>query len=219
MKIDPRTRLISGSESLGLSLSPSQVDQFMTYLSELIRWNQKINLTGFQHEDEIIVKFFLDALMPLVMPETIYGVRWIDIGTGAGSPGLPLKIVRPDVQMTLVEPLEKKVTFLHHIIGLLGLSRVTVAHERVDSLRGDKWDQAYDLLITRGLDPAIVIEKGSPLVRKGGRLLFYQTTVLEDRWNNLIKGYPDLVLGEVRPVRLPFSTDSRTLVLINRRFT
>lgn len=217
-RIDPKTRLISGSKALGLALSPSQVDQFLTYLSELIRWNRKINLTGFQHEDEIVIKFFLDALTPLVMEKTVCGVKWIDVGTGAGSPGLPLKIVRPEVQMTLVEPVEKKVTFLHHIIGLLGLSKVSVAHDRIESLRGGKWDQAYDLLLTRGLDPAIVIKKGSSLVRNGGRLLFYQTTAAEHKWKTFLKDYPELVLEEMRPVRLPFSADPRTLVLINRRF-
>jgi len=189
----------------------------MTYLSELIRWNRKINLTGFQNEDEIVIKFFLDALTPLGMDKTASGIRWIDVGTGAGSPGLPLKIVRPDLQMTLVEPIEKKVTFLHHIIGRLGLSEVFVAHDKIESLRGKDWERNYDLLLTRGLDPKLVLKSGGSLVRDGGRLLFYQTTARIHEWRDLIKGYPDMVFEELRPVRLPFSTDPRTLVLINRR--
>lgn len=215
--IDSKSLLISGSEQLGLALTPSQIDQFLTYLPELIRWNRKINLTGFRDESEIVIKFFLDALTPLVMEGRACGVKWIDIGTGAGSPGLPLKIVRPDLEMTLVEPVEKKVTFLHHIIGLLGLSQVTVIHDRIESLRGEKWDQAYDLLIARGLDPTFVLKKGACIVRMGGRLLFYQTTAEEDKWNDLLTVYSELVLEEIRPIRLPFSTDPRTLVLINRQ--
>jgi 16S rRNA (guanine527-N7)-methyltransferase len=120
--------------------------------------------------------------------------------------------------MTLVEPIEKKVTFLHHIIGLLGLSKVSVAHDRIESLRGEKWDQCYDLLLTRGLDPASVIKEGFSLVRNGGRLLFYQTTAEDHEWRKLLMGYPEMDLNELRLVRLPFSPDPRTLVLINRRF-
>ncbi|HIE65941.1 MAG TPA: 16S rRNA (guanine(527)-N(7))-methyltransferase RsmG [Nitrospiria bacterium] len=210
--------LVAGCKTLGLFLSSSQVDQFMAYLSELIRWNGKINLTGFQTEDEIVIKFFLDALTPLGKKESACGIRWIDVGTGAGSPGLPLKIVRPDLQMTLVEPIEKKVTFLHHIIGLLGLSEISVAHDRIESLRGKEWDWSYDLLLTRGLDPRLVLREGASLVRKGGHLLFYQAAGEDKKWRDLLRGYPDMVLEELRPVRLPFSTDPRTLILINRRF-
>lgn len=217
-KIDPKARLLSGCDQLGLKLSSSQVDQFMRYLSALIRWNRKINLTGFQSENEIIIKFILDALTPLGIVGAEPGAKWIDVGTGAGSPGLPLKIVRPDLDMTLVEPIEKKVTFLHHVIGLLGLSKVTVAHDRMKALRGKKWDGRYDLLLTRGLDPASVLKEGASFVRKGGDLLFYQTTAEEYKWRDLLMGYPNMVLNGLRPVALPFCEDPRTLVLINCRF-
>ncbi|MFQ5949119.1 MAG: 16S rRNA (guanine(527)-N(7))-methyltransferase RsmG [Nitrospiria bacterium] len=218
-RIEAKSLLISGSERLGLPLSPLQVDQFLTYLSELIRWNRKINLTGLRHEDDIVIKLFLDALTPLVIRE-IHGdlkwrdLKWIDVGTGAGSPGLALKIVRPELQMTLVEPAEKKVAFLHHIIGTLGLSRVSVAQGRVESLKGPKWEGTFDLLLTRGLDPRFVMKKGTPLVRDGGRILFYQANAVRGAWENRLEEYPELVLDAIRPVSLPFIADPRHLILL-----
>src|SRR5581483_1522907 len=99
---------------------------------ELIRWNRRVNLTAIREEREIVVKHFLDSLFPLTLLNPSEGARWIDIGSGAGFPGLVLKIARPHLEMTLVESAQRKATFLHHIIGTLGLTGVSVIHDRLE---------------------------------------------------------------------------------------
>ncbi len=131
MKPDPlfkpeavRLLLRRGTRTLGLDLSPPQLDQFLTYLDLLLKWNRRINLTALRSPDDIITRHFLDSLLLLPhLPET---GRLLDIGSGAGFPGLPLKIARPGLSVDLVEATTKKASFLKEAVRRLGLSGVNV---------------------------------------------------------------------------------------------
>lgn len=204
----------SGSTQLGLNLSPLQIEQLMTYFFELMRWNKKMNLTGLRDPRDVLIKNFLDSMTPVSHLSPEQGIDWMDVGTGAGFPGLVLKIVCPDLQMSLVEPTQKKVSFLHHLVGLLGLKGVVIFNERIEALRGRVQDQSYDVLLTRALSPKWVLEKGMPLLRKGGRLLFFQAKFEAAGWKALLENKPFLALEPLHPVSLPFSHDARVLVMI-----
>lgn len=205
--------LIEGAERLGLSLLPAELSLFLAYLSELTRWNEKVNLTGTRAEREIVVKHFLDSLTPLAVLDT-KGAKWVDVGTGAGFPGLVLKIARPELNMTLVEASEKKVTFLHHIIGSLGLTGISVIHDRLERLSGPTWEKAFDLVTTRALDPLMVLKWGKAWVRPGGKMLFFQAKPDREIWDRRLEEHPGVVLDRIEPIVLPFSSTPRALVLL-----
>ncbi|GEM_PF-5588062 len=116
--------------------------------------------------------------------------------------------------MTLIEATGKKVTFLHHLIGLLRLKGVSVVHDRLEKLRGPEWQGIADLLMTRALAPAFVLENGAALVRKGGRMLFFQGAPDRSGWEALLKQHPELRLEQISPVALPFTNESRSLILL-----
>jgi len=172
-----------------------------------------MNLTGLRDDREIVVKHFLDSLTPLTLLRP-NRERWIDIGTGAGFPGLVLKIAHPDLEMVLVEATGKKVAFLHHLIGLLRLERISVVEDRLERLRGPAWEGCCDLLLTRAVSPDVILRHGVGLIRGGGRLVFFQGPPDPARWDQLLKGDPRLTLERIDPVGLPFTEASRSLVVL-----
>ncbi len=216
---DIKATFVSGVEKLHLRISPLQLEQCQGYLAELIRWNKKINLTGLRDTKEIIVKNFLDSMIPLSYLERPEALNCMDLGSGGGFPGLVLKIMCPELKMTLVEPTQKKVSFLHHIIGQLGLQDVFVCDTRIKALARPRPENACDLVLSRALAPETVLEEGLSLVKEGGAFLFFQARFDELWWNNLIKKYPALELGRPYTTTLPFLNDARALIPLRVRDT
>lgn len=164
--------LAAGASTMGIPLVPSQIGQFLRYLAILKEWNRRMNLTTITSDEEIIEKHFLDSLAGLKAIDRPEGKTVLDLGTGAGFPGLPLKIAAPGLRLTLVEPSQKKVAFLHHLCGLLGLTGVTLLNERVEALL--KTRIRYDVIVSRALArPQAVLRKASGLLRPSGRLVLY----------------------------------------------
>lgn len=134
---------------LGIELSTLQLEQFDLYQKELLLWNAKINLISEKSAQEIASRHFLDSLTALQFIDN-RRARIIDIGSGAGFPGIPLKIARPNLQLYLMESNRKKVSFLKHIIRLLTLTETVVLHERVENLiKNNKWKDFFDVVISR----------------------------------------------------------------------
>ncbi len=209
-----RALFSKGGALLGIRFSPLQLDQLMVYLRELLRWNKKMNLTGLQEEREVVINLFLDSLTPLLFLKPDKHSQWIDVGTGAGFPGLVLKIACPELNITLLEPTQKKVSFLHHLIGQFGLSGVSVINARLENLSRSKEGKPYDLLLSRALSPKIVLEQGAGLVMRGGHFLLFLGRLELKRLNDLLANVPFLVLDQIRPVLLPFSGVSRSLLFL-----
>jgi 16S rRNA (guanine527-N7)-methyltransferase len=134
---------------LGLELNEQQLAQFDVYKNELLQWNAKTNLISENSSAEIITRHFLDSLTAwqfISKPDA----RMIDIGCGAGFPGIPLKIALPDLEIYLLEANRKKVSFLKHIIRLLNLSSAVVLHDRVENIiKTVSWQEKFDILISR----------------------------------------------------------------------
>ncbi len=151
--------LKEGLNQIGFSYSEEQIKAFMTFLSELKKWNRAYNLTGLKSDKDIIIKHFLDSLLYLkVIPvypvrkqknsTVVNALKIADAGTGAGFPGIPIKIMRPEIDITLIEPSKKKTAFLRHILRVLSLNRVKVLDERVENL-GRKYEKTYDVIVSR----------------------------------------------------------------------
>jgi 16S rRNA (guanine527-N7)-methyltransferase len=142
--------LEQGAKNLGTSLSNRQVGQFMDYLDLLCKWNRHINLTGLRSWREIIIKHFLDSLTPLpYLPEE---ARILDLGSGAGFPGLPIKIARPTQQITLIDASVKKINFLKEVVRQLTLGPISI-HQAFLGKRSTDWFKAdpFEIIISRAV--------------------------------------------------------------------
>lgn len=174
--------LKEGLNQIGFSYSEEQIKAFMTFLSELKKWNRAYNLTGLKSDTDIIIKHFLDSLLYLkVIPvypvrkqknsTVVNALKIADAGTGAGFPGIPIKIMRPEIDITLIESSKKKTVFLRHILRVLSLNGVKVLDERVENL-GRKYEKTYDVIVSRAtFKIEDFIKKTCPYVRENGVLV------------------------------------------------
>lgn len=166
-----RERLVAGAQGLGLELAPATVERLLDYIALLVRWNQAYNLTAVRDPGEMVTRHLLDSLA--VAPH-LTGQRIIDVGTGAGLPGIPLAMVMPERQFVLLDSNGKKTRFLVQAKALLGLDNVTVVHSRVEAYRPE---ECFDTVITRafaGLTDILALcqhllaDGGAVLAMKGG---------------------------------------------------
>jgi 16S rRNA (guanine527-N7)-methyltransferase len=163
---------LEGLHRLGLELSQQQLGQFLRYREELLDWNTRINLTAISDPDEVLLKHFLDSLS-LLMVYDVPNARLLDIGAGAGFPGLPLKIVRPQWQVLLLEATGKKVTFLQHIIEMLQLTDVEAVQGRAEELAHKaEYRASFDVVTARAVASIPpLLEYAAPFCRVGGQII------------------------------------------------
>jgi 16S rRNA (guanine527-N7)-methyltransferase len=202
----------------GLPLDREQLDRFATYAAELRRWNERVNLTAITDEPAIATRHFLDSLR--------CALSWgadvrsaIDVGAGAGLPGLPLKILRPGLRLTLVESVEKKAAFLRHIVAMLELTDVTIVAERAEAVGQEAAHrERYDVAVARAVAALRVLaEYCLPLCRVGGRFLAPKGAQIEQELADaqLAIGTLGGRLMGVEDVELPGS-DRRSLVVVEK---
>ncbi len=172
----PLQVLEQGAAELGVGLSALQLVQFDRYLTELHRWNRTINLTGAQELHEIVTRHVLDSLAGvLAFNELPPYARIADLGSGAGFPGLPLKLARPEVHMTLIEPRQKRAAFLATMCGLLKVTDTEIVEVTVDPKHppGELINR-YDCVLMRAVaDPQKARTLGMPLCQPGGRVAIW----------------------------------------------
>jgi len=189
---------------LGVPLSPHVVARLVLYLKELLRWNAKINLTGIATETEIIPKQFLDSLAACKVFDPRPGLRVLDIGTGAGFPGLVLKLHAPDLAVTLLEPSTKKAAFLHHLIGLLGVPGLTVSTDRIEDFEKEK---GFHLVTSRAVRADVITDAAPRLLAPGGRVLLYRVSAMQET-------PPGYTIVRQSSFTLPFTDIHRTVTLL-----
>ncbi len=202
--------LNKGLAELGLAPSGEQIQAFMTYLSELKKWSRAYNLTGIKKDEDIIIKHFLDSLLYLkAIPAG--EMRVADIGSGAGFPGIPLKIIRPDMEMYLIESSGKKSAFLRHIIRHLKLRNIEVIEQRIEDIRvNEEISAPVDVAVTRALcDSREFINKASHIVRQGGTLVLSKGPKVKEEINTLTDVTYDVLI-----ISLPLSEIKRHLVVV-----
>lgn len=207
-------------DEFGVELSPAQVRAMETYATKLIEWNEKINLTAITHPLEMEVKHFLDSLTPLLAIGDMEQGNLIDVGTGAGFPGLVLKIARPQLPVTLVEATGKKAEFCRHVIEQLGLKQIHILDQRAE-LAGQSPQHrgAYRWAVARAVARLDVLaEYLLPFVRVGGLALAQkgETAIAEVQQAEPAIERLGGRLAEIRPIDLPRVPDTRYLVVIEK---
>ena len=203
----PELILRGGLKELSLSFTGKQVTAFMTYLSELKKWNKAYSLTSLRTDEDIVVKHFLDSLLYLkAMPEGECSVA--DVGSGAGFPGIPMKIIRPGIMLYLVEPSKKKANFLLHMIRTLGLERVELLEKRIEEIRS----LTVEVAVTRALfDLKDFSDKAFPLLREEGRLIVSKGPKVGEELRAI-----EEMDYEVMTFTLPLSGIKRFIVVIRK---
>lgn len=162
--------LIKGAKDYGIELDNNQINQFMLYMELLKSWNEKINLTAITDESEIIKKHFIDSFSILKSNVFRKGSSIIDVGTGAGFPGIPIKIIMPTTKVVLLDSLNKRVKFLNAVIEALKLENITTVHGRAEEL-GIKgiYREAFDIATARAVaNMNLLSEYCMPYIKKGG---------------------------------------------------
>lgn len=163
-----KARLTSLFSSQNITISDSQAEQFQKYASILVEWNKKINLTAITEPEEIEEKHFLDSCLPFVDVDIPRGASVADIGTGAGFPGIPLKILRPDIDLTLVDSLQKRINFLETACSAIGVTAKTI-HGRAEELGRLDLRESFDIAAARAVARLSVLsEYCLPFVKVGG---------------------------------------------------
>jgi len=169
--VNPRELFITGAQELGVVLTSEQVNALFIYFAELNKWNQKINLTTIQEERDMVIKHGLDSLSYIKGFAPASGMRLLDMGSGAGFPALPIKIVHPEIVVTLVESVKKKASFLRHIVRTLTLSNVDVVDKRTEELSGAHL-AAFDVVTARAFaDMKSAISAGQPFLKPNGLIV------------------------------------------------
>lgn len=215
--------MITGAQELNITLKPDHLDALRIYQEALVTWNQQFNLTAITDDVGIQIRHFLDSLsclLALKPGERFNGKRVIDVGTGAGFPGIPLKILCPGIKLTLLEATAKKVRFLQHVVDRLGLRDVTMIHGRAETLGQDPTHrEQYHWAMARAVaDLPILLEYLLPLMAINGRALAQKgegapAEVQRSAWALNQLG------GQVRrlvPVNLRGLNETRYLVLVDK---
>lgn len=216
--------LIEGAGRLGIKLNSRQVEQFELYYRELIEWNKKINLTAITDYSSVQVKHFLDSLtVTLALSEEQVrspDFSIVDVGTGAGFPGVPLKILFPEPRLVLLEPTAKKTAFLRHIVNRLELGNVEVLNSRAEEAAHlSLYREQFALVLSRAvaLLPTLV-ELALPFCRIGGRFIAQKKGQIEQELETAKKAITVLggTLREIRQIELDAFDDARYLVIVDK---
>lgn len=213
----PEDLLISGAKKLGIELTADQIENFSLYLRELLSWNKKFNLTRITAEEDIITKHFLDSLT-LVKAVPLCSQSLIDVGTGAGFPGVPLKIVCEDLNVTLLDSVKKKVDFLNYMISLLNLKKIKTIWGRAEDVIKDL-RETFDIAASRAVaNLRELLEYTLPFVKVGGLFIAMKEEKVEDELDesdNALK-----ILGgkvkEVYKIAVPETQIVRSLILVEK---
>jgi 16S rRNA (guanine527-N7)-methyltransferase len=216
-------KLKSGAARLGISLSPLQLEQFEIYCRELIEWNKRINLTSITDYDDVQVKHFLDSLTAasaMDLKDWAAGLELIDVGTGAGLPGIPLKIAFGDVNLTLLEATVKKTKFLEHIVDELQLKNVAIIASRAEMAAHEaQYREKFEVAVSRAVATLPTLaELMLPFCRLGGICIVQKKGDIRREITQAARAIAVMggSLREVKPVALPEFEDNRRLVTMDK---
>lgn len=203
---------------INIEIEEEKVKQFYLYMNKLLEWNKKINLTAITDENDIILKHFVDSLTALKYIKDKSKV--IDIGTGAGFPGIPLKIQREDIQITLMDSLNKRINFLKEVINKLNLQNICAIHSRAEELaRNSNYREKYDVAISRAVaNLSTLVEYMLPFVKIGGKCICMKGSNVKEEVENSKKAIKELggKIIKIDDFILPSSDYERNIIIIEK---
>ncbi len=207
-------------QEVGLLLTKEQEDAFLTYKDILLEWNEKMNLTAIKDDEGIAIKHFVDSILVLTKI-SMEGKSVIDVGTGAGFPGIPLKIVEPTIALTLLDALKKRTAFLEEAVKATALQEVDIVWSRAEIAAKDpKYREAFDMTVSRAVAPLnILLEYTLPFLKVGGILVAQKGDNYEEeikKAQNALKVLRATVI-DIHVLQLPVSRETRSLIIIQKQ--
>ena len=212
------TKFRNSMKSIGIELTDSQLNAFETYYDMLIDRNKVMNLTAITEFDEVMDKHFLDSVYLFRSIKLEADYKLIDIGTGAGFPGIPLKIVFPELKITLLDSLNKRVGFLNDLIEELNLNDIEAIHGRAEDIARDKaYRASYDIAVSRAVaNLSTLSEYCLPFVKIGGKFVSYKSGDCADEVDNA-KAAIHLLGGKINKIdEYSYSNNSRSFIVIDK---
>ncbi|KUP20817.1 16S rRNA (guanine(527)-N(7))-methyltransferase RsmG [Paenibacillus sp. DMB5] len=214
------TQFVALLQKKGIELSSRQLEQFELYYQELVSWNEKMNLTGITERDQVYTKHFYDSLSLAFYVDLTQVNSLADIGSGAGFPGIPLKICFPHIKLTIVDSLSKRISFLQHICDTLGLSGVQLIHGRAEDVaRQFAHRDAYDVVTARAVARlSLLNEFCLPFTRKDGILAAMKGNDPGEELTEAARSLKELraELKKVESFSLPVEESARHIVMIRK---
>lgn len=216
------TEFINALKDQGIELSATQIGQFNTYYKMLVEWNEKINLTAVTEIEEVYLKHFYDSITPLFYADIDEGASLCDVGAGAGFPSIPMKIIRPDLKITIVDSLNKRINFLNELTAVLGLDKIHLVHDRAETFGNHKADarHMFDVVTARAVAQLNVLsELCLPLVRTGGQFIVMKGRKAQEELDES-KFALDLLGGELTKIHqlsLPKEDSDRYIMIIDKK--
>lgn len=200
----------------GLDVTDEKINQFNRYYELLIEWNEKMNLTAITEYDEVLMKHFLDSVSIIKIYDMNKVNNIIDIGTGAGFPGIPIKIMFPHINITLLDSLNKRITFLNTVIDELGLENVYTIHGRAEDFARDvKYREQFDLCVSRAVaNLSTLSELCIPFVKVGGSFISYKSDKSEEEINSAVNAINILGGKITKNITFTIKDNGRSLVNI-----
>jgi len=220
---DDENILIDGCQKMGININNEQIRKFSRYLELLVQWKQKINLTSLKTPREIIIKHFLDSISCIKIINKYIdteGISVIDVGAGAGFPGMPIKIICPSIRLSLLEARKKKTIFLQKVTEEMNFQQVKILNSRAETLgKSIDYREKYDIAVSRAVAHLSVLsEYCLPLVRGGGLFIAQKGRSYKEETEKSLKTIRFLggeLIG-VENVRIPFIDQERHLLLIKK---
>lgn len=218
MKEDFENKLQNLSKEINVLLNEEQLDKFYKYMNLLLEWNEKMNLTAITDEDGIILKHFVDSLTVLEYLKDSKSI--IDVGTGAGFPGIPISIMNNDKNIVLMDSLNKRINFLNDVVQKLNLDNVRTIHSRAEDLgQNNMYRQMYDVVISRAVaNLTTLVEYMLPLTKIGGMCICMKGQEIVDEIKNSEYAI-ELLGGEIETIDefcLPNSEMKRNIIIIRK---
>ena len=210
--------LLEKASTMGVRFSVEQMDKFYKYMNLLIEWNEKMNLTAIIEPNEIILKHFIDSIT--ILKDIKDGSTVVDVGTGAGFPGIPLSIMNPTLKITLVDSLNKRLIFLQEVINELDLKNVELVHARAEEFgRNKKYREKFDVATSRAVaNLATLSEYLLPLVKINGKVISMKAGNASQEIEDAKKAIKTLGgnINNIEEFNLPQSDIGRTIIIIDK---
>lgn len=212
--------LTEACEKIGVTLTDKQIEQFLTYYEYLVEKNKVMNLTAITEYEEVVLKHFVDSLSIVKAVDMSKSYKMLDLGTGAGFPGIPLKIAFPDLEVVLMDSLNKRIKFLEEVIEKLNLDKITAVHARAEEgARKPEYREKFDICVSRAVaNLASLSEYCIPFVKVNGIFVSYKSTKIDEEIKTAQKAL-SMLGGKIKKIEefmLPDTEIGRAFVVIEK---